>query len=138
MYFVMYNSKVQAKVPKIIVPIKQNFENSIFDYKIDYFDNTGVKMATIFNILDNTTELRMTKYLIGEIFSSGGATLYKNPSDQTVYFAFFCVHFILHIFVFDFPLSSQYYRFPIVIVLLVFYQYYICTTTHIVCDEILI
>ena len=38
----------------------------------------------IFNILDNTTELWMTKYIIGEIFSSGGATLYKNPSDQTV------------------------------------------------------
>ena len=31
----------------------------------------------IFNILDNTTELWMTKYIIGEIFSSGGATLYK-------------------------------------------------------------
>ena len=26
----------------------------------------------------------MTKYIIGEIFSSDGATLYKNPSDQTV------------------------------------------------------
>ena len=38
----------------------------------------------IFNILDNTTELYMTKYIIGEFFSSGGATLYKNPSDQTV------------------------------------------------------
>ena len=38
----------------------------------------------IFNILDNTTELWMTKYIIVEIFSSGGATLYKNPSDQTV------------------------------------------------------
>ena len=38
----------------------------------------------IFNILDNTTELQMTKYIIGEIFSSGGATLYKNHSDQTV------------------------------------------------------
>ena len=25
----------------------------------------------------------MTKYIIGEIFNSGGATLYKNPSDQT-------------------------------------------------------
>ena len=24
------------------------------------------------------------KYIIGEIFSSGGANLYKNPSDQTV------------------------------------------------------
>ena len=33
----------------------------------------------IFNILDNT------KYIIGEIFSSGGATLYMNPSDQNVY-----------------------------------------------------
>ena len=39
----------------------------------------------IFNILDNTTELWMTKYIIGEIFSSIGATLYKNPSDQTTY-----------------------------------------------------
>ena len=38
----------------------------------------------IFNILDNTTEFWMTKYIIGEIFSSGRATLYKNPSDQTV------------------------------------------------------
>ena len=41
--------------------------------------------TTIFHILDNTTELWMTKYRFGEIFSSGGATLYKNPSDQTVY-----------------------------------------------------
>ena len=40
----------------------------------------------IFNILDNTTELWMTKYIIGEIFSSGGTTFYKNPSDQTVTF----------------------------------------------------
>ena len=38
----------------------------------------------IFNILDNTTELWMTKYIIAEIFTSGMATLYKNPSDQTV------------------------------------------------------
>ena len=37
------------------------------------------------NILDNTTELYMVKYTFGEIFSSGGATLYKNPSDQTVH-----------------------------------------------------
>ena len=27
----------------------------------------------------------MTKYIIGEIFNSGRATLYKNPSDQTVH-----------------------------------------------------
>ena len=35
-------------------------------------------------MLDNTTELWMTKYIISEIFSSGGATLYKNPSDQNI------------------------------------------------------
>ena len=46
----------------------------------------------IFNILDNTTELWMTKYIIGEIFSSGGATLYKNPSDQSVWDEFwYCI-----------------------------------------------
>ena len=27
----------------------------------------------------------MAKYIIGEVFISGGATLCKNPSDQTVY-----------------------------------------------------
>ena len=42
----------------------------------------------IFNILDNTTELWMTKYIIGKIFSSGGATLYMNPSDLTVEYFF--------------------------------------------------
>ena len=47
-------------------------------------DKQGQNGTTIFNILDNTTELWMTKYIISEIFSSGGATLYKNPSDQTV------------------------------------------------------
>ena len=36
------------------------------------------------NILDNTTELYMIKYTFGEIFSSRGETLCKNPSDQTV------------------------------------------------------
>ena len=40
-----------------------------------------------FNILDNTTELWMTKYIIGEFSSSGRATLYKNPSDQTAHCA---------------------------------------------------
>ena len=46
----------------------------------------GQNGTTIFTILDNTTELWMTKYIIGEFFSSGGGTtFYKNPSDQTVY-----------------------------------------------------
>ena len=47
-------------------------------------DKHGSNDTMIFNILDNTTELWMTKHIIGEIFSSGGPTLYKNPSDQTV------------------------------------------------------
>ena len=38
----------------------------------------------IFGTLAWTIVLYMTKYIIGVIFSSGGATLYKNPSDQTV------------------------------------------------------
>ena len=48
---------------------------------IDKQDQNG---TMIFNILDNATELWMTKYIFGETFSSGGATLYKNPSDLTV------------------------------------------------------
>ena len=47
------------------------------------------------NILDNTTELYMMKYTFGEIFSSGGATLYKDPSDQTVLSQFFWVTLFL-------------------------------------------
>ena len=38
----------------------------------------------IFGTLAWTIEFYMTKYIIGEILSSGGATLYRNPSDQTV------------------------------------------------------
>ena len=55
--------------------IRANFEKTA---------KMGQNGTTIFNILDNTTKLWMTKYMIGEIFSSSGATLYKNPSDQTV------------------------------------------------------
>ena len=33
---------------------------------------------------DLTIELRMAKYTLGEILSSRGVTLYKNPSYQTV------------------------------------------------------
>ena len=40
----------------------------------------------ILGIFDWTIEFYMAKYILGEIFSSGGATLYKNPSDQTVHF----------------------------------------------------
>ena len=59
--------------------------NHFYRVKIDFlkFYFTG---TIIFNILDNTTEFYMTNYIIGEIFSSGGATLHKNPSDETVHY----------------------------------------------------
>ena len=61
MYFVIHNSVV------------------LFEFLKFFFIGT-----MIFGTLAWTIELYMTKYIIGEIFSSGGATLYKNPSDQTV------------------------------------------------------
>ena len=47
-------------------------------------DKEGENGTMTGNILDNTTELCMIKYTFGEIFSSCGVTLCKNPSDQTV------------------------------------------------------
>ena len=83
MYFVIHNSVVLSKILKIIVPLEQNSEKPDF-YSIKLIiliiiviDKQESKYGTtIFNILDNTTELYMIKYIIGEIFSSGGATLY--------------------------------------------------------------
>ena len=77
----------------------QNIENrcailTLFVY-VDYYQNNQFHIVkiefikfrfngtTIFNILDNTTELWMTRYLIGDLFSSGGETLYNNSPDQT-------------------------------------------------------
>merc|ERR1712051_298101 len=69
---------------------------TLFFY-VDYYQNNQFHLikinfpkfcfygTMIGNILDNTTELYMIKYTFGEFFSSGGATLYKNPSDQSVY-----------------------------------------------------
>ena len=79
----------------------QNIENccailTLFVY-VDYYQNNQfyiVKIdfsklcfngTVIFGTLAWTIELYMSKYIIGEIFSSRGATLFKNPSDQTVY-----------------------------------------------------
>ena len=78
MYFVIHNSVVLSKILKIIVPLKHNFKKNQFFQKI--FSNR----IMLFNILDNTTELWVTKFIIDEFFSSGRATLYKNTSDQTV------------------------------------------------------
>ena len=78
----------------------QNIENhcailTLFVY-VDYYQNNQfyiVKIeflkfcfngTMIFGTLAWTIELYMTKYIIGEIFSSGGATLYKNPFGQIV------------------------------------------------------
>ena len=79
MYFVIHNSVVLSKILKIVVPLVQNFEKTDF-YSIKL---VILIIINIFNILDNTTELWMTKYIIGQIFSSGGGTLSKKPSDQT-------------------------------------------------------
>ena len=90
MHFVIHNSVVLSKILKIVMPLKQNFQKINF-YSIKLIILIIIDIGkqgsstTVFNILDNTTELWMTKYIIGEFFSSGGATLYKNPSDQTVF-----------------------------------------------------
>ena len=79
----------------------QNIENhcailTLFVY-VNYYQNNQFYIVVkieflkfcfigtmIFGTLAWTIELYMTKYIISEIFSFGGATLYKNPSDQTV------------------------------------------------------
>ena len=47
-------------------------------------DKQGQNGTTIFNIFDNTTELCMTKYIIGEILAPAEQLCIKNPMDQTV------------------------------------------------------
>ena len=82
MYFVIHNSVLLSKILKIVVPYVDYYQNNEFyKVKIEFLNFIG---TTIFGTLAWTIELYMTKYIIGEIFSSGGATLYKNPSDQTV------------------------------------------------------
>ena len=88
MYFVIHNSVVWSKILKIVVSfwllfvyIHMSIIIKIIDFiesKIEFskFCSYG---TSIFNILDNTTELWMTKYIIGEFYSSGRVTLYKNP-----------------------------------------------------------
>ena len=79
------------KILKIVVPFWHLFvyvdyyQNNQF-YKVkNFFFKFCFDGTTIFIILDNTTELWMTKNIIGEIFNYSGATLYKDPSDQIVY-----------------------------------------------------
>ena len=81
MYFVIHNLVVLSKILKL-----NYYQNNQFYRVKKLIFKICSDGTTIFNILDNTTKLWMTKYIIGEIFSSGGATLYKNPSDQTAIF----------------------------------------------------
>ena len=76
----VFPSPVLKKVPRGEKRNKQQFSRG----QKSVFSKFCYNGTTIFNILDSTSELNMTKYIIGEMFSSGGATLYKNPSDQTV------------------------------------------------------
>ena len=57
--------------------------NQFYIVKIEFLKFCFIGIM-IFGTLAWTIELNMTKYIIGEIFSSGGATLYKNSFDQTV------------------------------------------------------
>ena len=74
-------------MPPQFSDVIQNIENCcVILTHVCHVDNnqhrqTGVQIAQQFSIFWITP---MTKYIIGEIFSSGGPTLYKNPSDQTV------------------------------------------------------
>ena len=88
-FHLQFNGVVQKSQNHCAISVKFKKKRFFYSFKfislvIICIDNKGQNGTTIFNILDNTTELWMTKYIIGEIFSSGGATLYKNPSDQTV------------------------------------------------------
>ena len=64
MYFVIHNSVVLSKILKIVVPFWL-----LFIY-VDYYQNNPFYRVKnrIFNILDNTTELWMTKYIIDDFF----------------------------------------------------------------------
>ena len=57
--------------------------NQFYIVKIEFLKFCFIS-TMIFGTLAWTIELYMIKYIIGEIFSSGGATLRKIPSDQTV------------------------------------------------------
>ena len=80
---VIQNIENYCAILILFVYVEYYQNNHFYRVKINFlkFYFTG---TIIFNILDNTTEFYMTNYIIGEIFSSGGATLYKKPSDQTV------------------------------------------------------
>ena len=80
---VIQNIETRCDILTLFVYVDYYQNNQFYKVKIE-FSKIGFTGTTIFNIFDNTIELWMTKYIIGEIFSSSGATSYKNPSDQTV------------------------------------------------------
>ena len=84
MYFVMYIVQFSGVIQNIENHCAIRAKFKINKYINVYSINRSQNGTTIFNILDSTTELCMTRYIIGVIFSSGGATLYKNSSYQTM------------------------------------------------------
>ena len=87
---VQFNGLVKTSQNYCAISVKFKKKNDFYSVKlislvIICIDNKGQNGTTILNMFDNTTELWMTKYIIGEIFSCGGATLYKDPSDQSVF-----------------------------------------------------
>ena len=83
MYFVIHNIENRCAILTLFVYVDYYQNNQFHIVKID-FSKFCFNGTMIFGTLAWTIELYMTKYIIGEIFSSGRATLYKNPSDQTV------------------------------------------------------
>ena len=73
----------------------------------------------------------MTKCIIGEIFSSSGATLYKDPSDQTLQTIFFLYSLFCFNYTFSQTTNLTYFRFPLQLyctfgTLILLYYLYIC------------
>ena len=83
MYFVIHNIENRCATLTLFVQVDYYQNNPFYIVEIDFpkFCFNGTKIS---GTLAWTIELYMTKYIIGENFSSGGATLYKNPFDQTV------------------------------------------------------
>ena len=81
---VIQNIENHCAILTLFVYVDYYQNNQFYIVKID-FSKFCFNGTMIFGTLAWTIELYMTKYyIIGEIFSSSRATLYKNPSDQTV------------------------------------------------------
>ena len=80
---VMQKIENHCAILTLLVYVDYYQNNQFYIVKIEFLKFCFIG-TMIFGTLAWTIKLYMTKYIIGKNFSSGGATLYKNPSDQTV------------------------------------------------------